>query len=529
MRAFLLGALMLPMAAGCGTNGSTSHDEAVGTQRVPLGLAPITPMHDPSLSLAQSANDPRSPVSLNGGVGYFGGPVLTSIQVVMVLYGDGGTDGYLPELTSNTAPNMPSFFGGVLNSPYIDWLDEYDTTAPLPEPRTDQHIGRGAFVERVMITPSAANNGPTIDDSNIQAELSAKLASGALPAPVHDPAGAAITYYAVFIPHGKVVTAGSEASCTNFCAYHSGIANAGGKGPIYYGVHPDLRTGSGCEHVCGGAATDFGRFSHFASHEVLETITDPAGGGWFASNGEIGDLCVGTEGTIVGGDGLTYVVQTGWSNVAFQCIVARDGAQGSGGAGGAAGNGGASGAGGNGGASSGGAAGMNAGGGGGVSGVGGASGAGAAGASGGGAGGSGAGGSGGVANGGAAGNSGKAGQGGASGNSAGSGGKTSAGSGGGPTNPGGPCANLCANPASFTINGSFQSGSLGTGAVCLQTTSPVHGGTCGNFVNPRQLSVNGQTRSCNGSNWPSVPAARNGGYCIQTTAGNQPWAYVAVW
>jgi hypothetical protein len=84
---------------------------------------------------------------------------------------------------------------------------------------------------------------------------------------------------------------------------------------------------------------------------------------------------------------------------------------------------------------------------------------------------------------------------------------------------------LCTNPTNFTINGSFQSGNLGTGAVCYQTTSVVHGGNCGNFVSPRTLKVNGTTEPCTNTNWASVPAVRNGGYCIQTTAGNQSYAY----
>jgi hypothetical protein len=93
----------------------------------------------------------------------------------------------------------------------------------------------------------------------------------------------------------------------------------------------------------------------------------------------------------------------------------------------------------------------------------------------------------------------------------------------------GPCAGLCANPTNFTINGSFQSGNIGTGAVCLQTTSVIHGGNCGNFVSPRSLTVNGTSESCNAGNWASVPPARNGGYCIQTTSGNQPWAFITAW
>lgn len=92
-----------------------------------------------------------------------------------------------------------------------------------------------------------------------------------------------------------------------------------------------------------------------------------------------------------------------------------------------------------------------------------------------------------------------------------------------------PCTGLCTNPVNFTISGSYQSGNLGTGAVCLQTTSPVHGGNCGNFVSPRTLQVNGKTETCNNQNWSSLPAMRNGGYCVQTTTGNYSYAYVTLW
>jgi hypothetical protein len=93
----------------------------------------------------------------------------------------------------------------------------------------------------------------------------------------------------------------------------------------------------------------------------------------------------------------------------------------------------------------------------------------------------------------------------------------------------GPCTGLCTNPVKFTINGSYQSGNLGTGAVCYQTTSTINSGNCGNLASPRALKVNGTTEACTGSNWTSVPAKRNGGYCIQTTAGNYSYAYFTAW
>jgi hypothetical protein len=42
----------------------------------------------------------------------------------------------------------------------------------------------------------------------------------------------------------------------------------------------------------------------------------------------------------------------------------------------------------------------------------------------------------------------------------------------------------------------------------------------------RTLKVNNTTMSCNG--W-SLPAKRNGGYCIQVTAGTPNYAAFATW
>jgi hypothetical protein len=92
-----------------------------------------------------------------------------------------------------------------------------------------------------------------------------------------------------------------------------------------------------------------------------------------------------------------------------------------------------------------------------------------------------------------------------------------------------PCDGLCSNPTTFTMSGSYSSGSLGTGVVCRQTKSVVRGGNCGNFASTRSLYVNGTKMTCNGGNWSSLPAARNGGYCISTTAGDYAWAYTTLW
>lgn len=90
-----------------------------------------------------------------------------------------------------------------------------------------------------------------------------------------------------------------------------------------------------------------------------------------------------------------------------------------------------------------------------------------------------------------------------------------------------PCSGLCNNPVQFTVadGANFQSGPLGTGAGCFETTSQIASGNCTNFTGGRQLTVNGETQVCNGTNWAQpLPPQRSHGYCIQATPGNQPFA-----
>ncbi len=91
-----------------------------------------------------------------------------------------------------------------------------------------------------------------------------------------------------------------------------------------------------------------------------------------------------------------------------------------------------------------------------------------------------------------------------------------------------PCDDYCDAPVVF-ISNNHQSGNLGTTATCHETTATLSGGNCGNFVNPRQLFVNGVAMKCDWTPWSSLPPAVNGGYCITTTAGNHPWAAFATW
>jgi hypothetical protein len=308
------------------------------------GCAPATVEDEPAVSGSRQAGprahgqpwrDPHqihvAAAPAGAHLTYFGGRVVSNIRVVQVLWGTGS---YLPQVSSTSSPSMATFYQGVTNSAYVDWLNEYNTNTQSGT-RTNQIIGRGGFVAQVTITPSAANDGSTIADSSIQAELAAQIQAGHLPAPTQDAGGNNNTYYAIFFPHGKTITQGTSSSCVGggFCAYHGTIASVSGFGEVYYGVHPDMQAGSGCDVGCG-TGTPFGNYTSVASHEMVETITDAEVGlatvfgpplAWYDQglNQEIGDLCNAQQGSVVGSDGVTYTVQTEFSNTANDCIVSR--------------------------------------------------------------------------------------------------------------------------------------------------------------------------------------------------------------
>lgn len=247
---------------------------------------------------------------------YYGGPIVKNIKVIQVLYGSGTYQSFVQGTGSGT---MSAFYGGVVGSPYFTWLNgDYGSGSG----KTTQTIGYGNFAGQVAITPSSSRNGSTITDAQIQAEIAAQISAGHLAAPN------ANTYYAVFFPKGKTISQGGSNSCVSggFCAYHGTVV--GSSATWTYGVHPDNSAGSGCDVGCGGS-TSFNNMSSVASHEMIETVTDPDVGiattyasplAWYNKTyGEIGDICNAQQGTIVGTDGITYTVQKEWSNSQSIC------------------------------------------------------------------------------------------------------------------------------------------------------------------------------------------------------------------
>ncbi|HEY6250610.1 MAG TPA: hypothetical protein VI685_11670, partial [Candidatus Angelobacter sp.] len=258
---------------------------------------------------------------------YFGGPVISNVHVVQVLYGSGS---YNAQVAGTSTPSMGNFFSDITgtNSGYVSLLTQYNTPA---SGGTNQTIGNGTFDGLFQITPSAANNGSTIDDTQIQAELLAQISAGHLPAPILDAAGNVNTVYMIYFPPGVTITQGGSQSCVGggFCAYHGTTSNTFNSKNLLYGVQPDMQAGSGCDVGCGASST-FGNYTSVTSHELTEAITDADVGiatvfgpplAWYdMTNGEIGDICNAQQGSYTA-NGTTYTIQLEFSNSANNCVL----------------------------------------------------------------------------------------------------------------------------------------------------------------------------------------------------------------
>lgn len=275
----------------------------------------------------QNASAPSGSAPVGAHLSYFGGPVVSNAHIVQVLYGTGS---YNPQVAGTSSPTMGSFFGDLLgiNSGYINLLSQYSTNF---SGGTNQIIGNGTFDGLFQIVPSAGNNGSTINDSNIQAEILAQINAGHLPVPVLDAAGNVNTIYMIYFPPGKTITEGGLTSCVagGFCAYHGTTSNTLNSKHLLYGVLPDMQAGSGCSTGCG-ASSVFGNYTSVTSHELSETITDADVGiatsfaaplAWYdRNNGEIGDICNAQQGSYTA-NGITYTIQLEFSNAANNCVL----------------------------------------------------------------------------------------------------------------------------------------------------------------------------------------------------------------
>ncbi|HEX7287583.1 MAG TPA: hypothetical protein VF532_15450 [Candidatus Angelobacter sp.] len=275
----------------------------------------------------RSGSGIKSQAPLGAHLTYWGGPVISNVQVVAVFWGPN----VVSAVTANGA--IDQFYTDITSSRYFDELTEYTTagiTGANGTSTSNQTIGHGTFGGKFTITPSVCP-GPaacTVTDAQIQTELTSQINSHVLPAPQTDAHGIINTYYAIYFPPNVTISIDPTIkSCVSggFCAYHS---NTGSLVP--YGVLPDVSTG-GCSLGCGSGTT-FQIATGVSSHEMAEAITDPQVGsasvfgpplGWYDNPpnlGEIADLCDPFT-VAVNAGATTYTVEMLFSNVQNDCAA----------------------------------------------------------------------------------------------------------------------------------------------------------------------------------------------------------------
>ena len=308
-----------------GADAAAPQQAATSAQALPIQPVQrlrVMPVRDPNAAAVGFAAPAGAHLS------YFGGPIISNVHVVQVLYGSGS---YNAQVAGTTSPTMGNFYGDLTgpNSGYVSLLTQYNTPATGG---TNQTIGNGTFDGLFQIVPSAGNNGSTISDTQIQSELLAQITAGHLPAPILDAAGNVNTLYMIFFPAGKDHHARRHRnSCQagGFCAYHGTTSTLLNGKNVLYGVMPDMQSGLCSTGGCGNGGV-FGNYTSVTSHELTEAITDADVGiaatfapplAWYDMvNGEIGDICNGQQGSYVA-NGTTYTIQLEFSNAANNCVL----------------------------------------------------------------------------------------------------------------------------------------------------------------------------------------------------------------
>jgi len=224
---------------------------------------------------------------------YHGGPVLGSVEVVLVFWGAFWTQpGGAPIETG-----LNGFFDFLLTSPFMQTLQEYSTQSTV--------IGNGRRISTVNIANSepgtVVGSGRQVTDAQIQTALQGWITAQTVPATT------ANTLYFIYMPPNVTVLFQGMQSCQNFCGYHQHIGNS-----IFYAVEPHI-TCVGCNF-----GTILDSLTKVSSHELAEAITDPASNGWFDPNSleEIGDIC-NTSTTRLGG----FLIQNQFSNARAACVI----------------------------------------------------------------------------------------------------------------------------------------------------------------------------------------------------------------
>jgi hypothetical protein len=277
-----------------------------------------------TLTAAPGATESAQPQSVASPRPFDSAPsVLPTSHIVEVDWGN--VNGMVTEY-------MPQFYSDFAKSGYMHSLQEY---------------GAGASSSFLGAYPMPFSVPSSTSFGEIMGDLASAISSNSVPQPdcqPPSPFGGIDVYtdyiYAVHLPPGLVVTDLGQ-SCKGWCGYHHSAfyTKQNGTTSFYrcnftWLVMPDYGVGSGCDTACrytnGGMINSF---TKAASHELIETLTDPYTSGVTVNGQEIGDLCNGDLNyptPVDGGNGFTFMaasngppwfVQSPYSSAQNSCVL----------------------------------------------------------------------------------------------------------------------------------------------------------------------------------------------------------------
>ncbi|HEX4864746.1 MAG TPA: hypothetical protein VFV02_11770 [Acidimicrobiales bacterium] len=221
-------------------------------------------------------------------------------------------------VASNYNSTLQRFFGDVGGSSLYGIASQYYQTTSTG----NQNILNLASVGGSW-TDTTAYPSSTLQDSDVQAEVSKAIKANSWPTGIGDE-------YFVYLSKGENECMSGSCSFSTFCAYHGEFAS--GSSTVLYAAMPYAGTNlSGCG-IQSGSGTPNGPDTDaeisIASHELMETVTDPMLNAWFdASGAEIGDKCAytygptGSNGADLTVNGHPYIVQEEFDNASLGCSI----------------------------------------------------------------------------------------------------------------------------------------------------------------------------------------------------------------
>jgi len=296
-------AVLLSVAAGAGTTAATAHAD----------VAPRA-----ALCLVNCGGG----VQGSGNLTSHGGGVEGSSVNYLIFWGPFANDtSSISCSVCGAVPPLPDpdyigliqrFFLDVGGTSYYGMLGQYGAG--------NTAVYGGTYVDN--LNPYPVNTSATVSDADIQAEVRRAEA-------VNGWTGGVGHNFFVMLAPGETECASFGCSDTSFCGYHEIAPDLHGTQTPYEVIPFPENDLGGCtsgESPNGDPAADDA--VNIISHELFETVTDPALNAWFDAAGyEIGDKCAWTFGNagLTGANvtlhGDSYYLQLEYSNRISNCSL----------------------------------------------------------------------------------------------------------------------------------------------------------------------------------------------------------------